>query len=198
MQDFKLYYIFTMINQQLITIGVLDSYTAERKWPTLSHWDVFISSTRLLSLNLPSCLSKQWHSSSLELFSRLPLLLCPLQEEYDRGVVDCDRALQVCKESRGALYRKALCLKELGKYKEAYNCTTDCLLITPLVKEREGWESWWKWSCDRSKNSNLVVFVHCDMASLSYSQRSEWESITGFEKLPFKCIMFTYYFIREN
>uniref|UniRef100_A0A3B4Y2R6 Zinc finger CCCH-type containing 7B n=1 Tax=Seriola lalandi dorsalis TaxID=1841481 RepID=A0A3B4Y2R6_SERLL len=56
-------------------------------------------------------------------------------------VKDCDRALEGCKESRRALYRKALCLKELGKYKEAYNCTTDCLLITRLVKEREDWKN---------------------------------------------------------
>ncbi|XP_036945103.1 zinc finger CCCH domain-containing protein 7B-like isoform X2 [Acanthopagrus latus] len=55
--------------------------------------------------------------------------------EYDQGVKDCDRALKVCKESRRALYRKALCLKELGKYREAYNCTTDCLLITRLDKQ---------------------------------------------------------------
>ncbi|XP_056258062.1 zinc finger CCCH-type containing 7Ba isoform X1 [Seriola aureovittata] len=55
--------------------------------------------------------------------------------EYERGVKDCDRALEGCKESRRALYRKALCLKELGKYKEAYNCTTDCLLITRLDKD---------------------------------------------------------------
>ncbi|XP_019122488.2 zinc finger CCCH domain-containing protein 7B isoform X1 [Larimichthys crocea] len=55
--------------------------------------------------------------------------------EYDLGVKDCDSALKVCKESRRALYRKALCLKELGKYKEAYNCTTDCLLITRLDKQ---------------------------------------------------------------
>ncbi|XP_068434358.1 zinc finger CCCH domain-containing protein 7B-like isoform X2 [Clinocottus analis] len=54
--------------------------------------------------------------------------------EYERGVEDCDRALKVCKESRRALYRKALCLKELKKYKEAYNCTTDCLLFTHLDK----------------------------------------------------------------
>ncbi|XP_075940873.1 zinc finger CCCH domain-containing protein 7B-like isoform X1 [Anarhichas minor] len=52
--------------------------------------------------------------------------------EYERCVKDCDIALKVCKESRRALYRKALCLKELGKYKEAYNCTTDCLLLTRL------------------------------------------------------------------
>lgn len=55
--------------------------------------------------------------------------------EYDRGVKDCDKALEVYKDSRRALYRKALCLKELGKYKEAYNCTTDCLLITRLDKQ---------------------------------------------------------------
>ncbi|XP_058509362.1 zinc finger CCCH domain-containing protein 7B-like isoform X2 [Solea solea] len=55
--------------------------------------------------------------------------------EYDRGVQDCDQALALCKESHRALYRKALCLKELGRYKEAYNCTTDCLLITRLDKD---------------------------------------------------------------
>nr|XP_033501674.1 zinc finger CCCH domain-containing protein 7B-like isoform X1 [Epinephelus lanceolatus] len=55
--------------------------------------------------------------------------------EYNRGVEDCDSALKVFKESRRALYRKALCLKELGKYKEAYNCTTDYLLITRLDKQ---------------------------------------------------------------
>lgn len=52
--------------------------------------------------------------------------------EYGRGVEDCDKALLLCKDSRRALYRKALCLKELGKYKEAYNCTTDCLLISRM------------------------------------------------------------------
>ncbi|XP_070838208.1 zinc finger CCCH domain-containing protein 7B-like [Chaetodon trifascialis] len=55
--------------------------------------------------------------------------------EYEEGVKDCDRALKVCKESRRALYRKALCLKELGKYREAYDCTTDCLLINRLDKQ---------------------------------------------------------------
>lgn len=50
--------------------------------------------------------------------------------------MDCDMALTVCKESRRALYRKALCLKELGKYKEAYNCTTSCMLDTRLVMTR--------------------------------------------------------------
>lgn len=54
--------------------------------------------------------------------------------EYDQGVADCDRALEVCKESYRALCRKALCLKELGKHKEAYNCTTECLLINRMDK----------------------------------------------------------------
>lgn len=82
----------------------------------------------------------------LDLFPYPFFLQCPPlsrvfpQGEYDLGVKDCDSALKVCKESRRALYRKALCLKELGKYKEAYNCTTDCLLITRLVKGGEEWE----------------------------------------------------------
>ncbi|XP_075999015.1 zinc finger CCCH domain-containing protein 7B-like isoform X2 [Genypterus blacodes] len=49
--------------------------------------------------------------------------------EYELGLQDCIRALEVCKESYPALYRKALCLKELGLYKEAYKCTTECLLL---------------------------------------------------------------------
>uniref|UniRef100_A0A8C6WKD6 Zinc finger CCCH-type containing 7B n=1 Tax=Neogobius melanostomus TaxID=47308 RepID=A0A8C6WKD6_9GOBI len=52
--------------------------------------------------------------------------------EYERGVEDCDKVLSLCKESHRGLYRKALCLKELGKYKEAYSCTTDCLLINRM------------------------------------------------------------------
>ncbi|XP_070703241.1 zinc finger CCCH domain-containing protein 7B-like [Pempheris klunzingeri] len=55
--------------------------------------------------------------------------------EHELAVKDCDSALDVCTESRRALYRKALCLKELGKYSEAYNCTTACMLITRLDKQ---------------------------------------------------------------
>ncbi|XP_008298166.1 zinc finger CCCH domain-containing protein 7B isoform X2 [Stegastes partitus] len=55
--------------------------------------------------------------------------------DFDQGVQDCDGALEVCKESRRALYRKALCLKELGKHKDAYSCTTKCLLIAPQDKQ---------------------------------------------------------------
>ncbi|KAJ8263935.1 hypothetical protein GJAV_G00143250 [Gymnothorax javanicus] len=51
--------------------------------------------------------------------------------EYERGVQDCESALGVCEGSRKALYRKTLCLRELGRLKEAYECGTCCLLITP-------------------------------------------------------------------
>ncbi|MEQ2164724.1 hypothetical protein GOODEAATRI_009685, partial [Goodea atripinnis] len=50
---------------------------------------------------------------------------------YDEGVKDSNSALEVCSDSRRALYRKALCLKALGKHKEAYDCTTVCLLSNP-------------------------------------------------------------------
>ncbi|KAI2666900.1 Zinc finger CCCH domain-containing protein 7B [Labeo rohita] len=47
------------------------------------------------------------------------------------GVKDCDLALAVCKDSAKALYRKAVCLKESGKLREAYDCSTACLLASP-------------------------------------------------------------------
>uniref|UniRef100_A0A674BJ36 Zinc finger CCCH-type containing 7Ba n=1 Tax=Salmo trutta TaxID=8032 RepID=A0A674BJ36_SALTR len=53
--------------------------------------------------------------------------------EYEQGVQDCDSALALCKDSCTALYRKALCLRELGRFREAYNCSTGCLLTTPNV-----------------------------------------------------------------
>ncbi|XP_054892071.1 zinc finger CCCH-type containing 7Ba isoform X2 [Poeciliopsis prolifica] len=55
--------------------------------------------------------------------------------KYHEGVADSDCALGVCDGSRRALYRKALCLKELGKHKEAYDCTTVCLLSNPQDKQ---------------------------------------------------------------
>uniref|UniRef100_A0A8C7NTJ8 Zinc finger CCCH-type containing 7B n=1 Tax=Oncorhynchus mykiss TaxID=8022 RepID=A0A8C7NTJ8_ONCMY len=54
--------------------------------------------------------------------------------EYEQGVQDCDSALALCKDSCRALYRKALCLRELGRFREAYNCSTGCLLTTPNDK----------------------------------------------------------------
>uniref|UniRef100_A0A3Q0RPL3 Zinc finger CCCH-type containing 7B n=1 Tax=Amphilophus citrinellus TaxID=61819 RepID=A0A3Q0RPL3_AMPCI len=60
--------------------------------------------------------------------------------EYEQGVLDCNSALEVCKDSRRALYKKALCLRELGKHKEAYDCTASYLLINPQVTEGQKWE----------------------------------------------------------
>ncbi|KAI4880524.1 hypothetical protein NFI96_026789, partial [Prochilodus magdalenae] len=51
--------------------------------------------------------------------------------EFESGVRDCDSALSASKDSGRALYRKAVCLKELGKLKEAYECSTTCLLTSP-------------------------------------------------------------------
>uniref|UniRef100_A0A8D3A233 Zinc finger CCCH-type containing 7B n=1 Tax=Scophthalmus maximus TaxID=52904 RepID=A0A8D3A233_SCOMX len=51
--------------------------------------------------------------------------------EYERGYQDCDSALYVSESSRMALYRKALCLRELGRFREAYECGTKCLLTAP-------------------------------------------------------------------
>lgn len=55
------------------------------------------------------------------------------QREFDRGIQDCDSALYVSEGSRRALYRKALCLRELGRLREAYECGTKCLLTAPHV-----------------------------------------------------------------
>ncbi|XP_060760365.1 zinc finger CCCH-type containing 7Ba isoform X3 [Neoarius graeffei] len=51
--------------------------------------------------------------------------------ELEASVRDCDSALSVCKDSGRALYRKAVCLKELGQLDEAYKCSTVCLLTSP-------------------------------------------------------------------
>ncbi|XP_054616011.1 zinc finger CCCH domain-containing protein 7B-like isoform X2 [Dunckerocampus dactyliophorus] len=56
-------------------------------------------------------------------------------KEYSQCVKDCDTAMEVCKRSHRMLYLKALCLKHLGKYKEAYDCTRDCMLTTRQDKQ---------------------------------------------------------------
>lgn len=56
------------------------------------------------------------------------------QREYEHGVQDCDSALCVSEGSRRALYRKALCLREMGRFREAYECGTRCLLTAPHVR----------------------------------------------------------------
>nr|XP_057904820.1 zinc finger CCCH domain-containing protein 7A-like isoform X2 [Doryrhamphus excisus] len=56
-------------------------------------------------------------------------------KEYDECVKDCDKAMEVCKKSHRLLYLKAICLKQLGKYKEAYDCTRECMLTTHQDKQ---------------------------------------------------------------
>ncbi|KAM6951199.1 zinc finger CCCH domain-containing protein 7B isoform 2-T2 [Aplochiton taeniatus] len=51
--------------------------------------------------------------------------------EYERSVQDCDSALCVSEGCRRALFRKALCFRELGRLREAYECGTKCLLTAP-------------------------------------------------------------------
>ncbi|XP_049332111.1 zinc finger CCCH-type containing 7Ba isoform X1 [Astyanax mexicanus] len=55
--------------------------------------------------------------------------------EWELGVRDCDAALGVSAGSGRALYRKAVCLKELGRMKDAYECSTLCLLSSPQDKK---------------------------------------------------------------
>lgn len=64
-------------------------------------------------------------------------VVCFSQREYELAIKDCEEALVMCEESQKALYRKAVCLKELGKYREAYECTTRYLLISRLVNTTE-------------------------------------------------------------
>lgn len=52
---------------------------------------------------------------------------------YEKALEDCDKALGVNKENIRALFRKARCLNELGRHKEAYECNSCCLLSLPHV-----------------------------------------------------------------
>ncbi|XP_015274714.1 PREDICTED: zinc finger CCCH domain-containing protein 7B isoform X2 [Gekko japonicus] len=50
---------------------------------------------------------------------------------YEKALEDCDKALGFNKENIRALFRKARCLNELGRHKEAYECNSCCLLSLP-------------------------------------------------------------------
>ncbi|KAL2100702.1 hypothetical protein ACEWY4_002463 [Coilia grayii] len=54
--------------------------------------------------------------------------------EYEQGLQDYEQVLALNQGSQKALYRKALCLKQLGREREAYDCSTDCLLSSPQDK----------------------------------------------------------------
>uniref|UniRef100_A0AAY5L9T6 C3H1-type domain-containing protein n=1 Tax=Esox lucius TaxID=8010 RepID=A0AAY5L9T6_ESOLU len=55
--------------------------------------------------------------------------------ENEQCVQDCDKALALNEGSCKALHRKALCLRELGHIREAYDCSMACLLSAPNDKQ---------------------------------------------------------------
>ncbi|KAJ6658997.1 hypothetical protein lerEdw1_019634 [Lerista edwardsae] len=50
---------------------------------------------------------------------------------HEKALEDSEKALGFNKENIRALFRKARCLNELGRYKEAYECNSRCLLSLP-------------------------------------------------------------------
>ncbi|KAM6435996.1 zinc finger CCCH domain-containing protein 7B isoform 4-T10 [Liasis olivaceus] len=50
---------------------------------------------------------------------------------HEKALEDSEKALGFNKENIRALFRKARCLSELGKHKEAYECNSRCLLSLP-------------------------------------------------------------------
>lgn len=50
---------------------------------------------------------------------------------HEKALEDSEKALGLNKENIRALFRKARCLNELGRYKEAYECNSRCLLSLP-------------------------------------------------------------------
>ncbi|XP_077589872.1 zinc finger CCCH domain-containing protein 7A [Stigmatopora nigra] len=50
---------------------------------------------------------------------------------YDQALEDCEKALQLNDGNYKALYRKAKCLNEMGKYQEAYDAGAKCVLVVP-------------------------------------------------------------------
>uniref|UniRef100_A0A674AG36 Zinc finger CCCH-type containing 7A n=1 Tax=Salmo trutta TaxID=8032 RepID=A0A674AG36_SALTR len=50
---------------------------------------------------------------------------------HDEALVDCEKALQLNEGNHRALYRKARALKEMGRYKEAYEAVAKCSLAVP-------------------------------------------------------------------
>ncbi|XP_033827330.1 zinc finger CCCH domain-containing protein 7A [Periophthalmus magnuspinnatus] len=50
---------------------------------------------------------------------------------YDAALDDCEKALQLNAGNYKALFRKAKCLKELGRHQEAYEAVAKCSLVVP-------------------------------------------------------------------
>lgn len=52
------------------------------------------------------------------------------------------------------MYRKTLCLQEMGRLREAYECGTACLLIAPHVRG-QGWSR----GAEFTSQSGHVLFL---------------------------------------
>ncbi|KAK2836639.1 hypothetical protein Q7C36_014508 [Tachysurus vachellii] len=50
---------------------------------------------------------------------------------HDQALEDCDQALQLNENNYRAQYRKARCLKELGRHQEAYDVVAKCSMAVP-------------------------------------------------------------------
>lgn len=57
-----------------------------------------------------------------------------LQGLYEKALEDSEKALGLDGESIRALFRKARALNELGRHKEAYECSSRCSLALPHVR----------------------------------------------------------------
>lgn len=64
---------------------------------------------------------------------RLTERLSSRQGLYEKALEDSEKALSLDGENIRALFRKARALNELGRHKEAYECSSRCSLALPHV-----------------------------------------------------------------
>lgn len=57
-----------------------------------------------------------------------------MQGLHDQALEDSEKALQLNESNYKALYRKARCLKEMGRHQEAYEAVAKCSLAVPQVR----------------------------------------------------------------
>lgn len=63
--------------------------------------------------------------------------ICQLtQGLHNQAFEDCENALELNVNNYRALYRKARCLKEMGKCQEAYDVIAKCSLVVPQVSSK--------------------------------------------------------------
>ncbi len=57
-----------------------------------------------------------------------------MQGLHDQALEDSEKALQLNDSNYRALYRKAQCLKEMGRLQEAYEVVAKCSMAVPQVR----------------------------------------------------------------